>query len=165
MLRMGHRTYGNPRVETFGKDALVSIGSYCSISNEVVFLAGGEHHVEYVTTFPMTGMRGTSGRPNVDISVGSDVWIGWGATILAGVTIGNGVVVGARAVVRESVPDYAIVAGVPARIKRFRFNPGQISKLMQIKWWDWPSDKVDRYADLLMSSDIDRFIEVAMKEV
>lgn len=54
------------------------------------------------------------------IRIGCDVWVGANAMILAGVTIGDGAVVAAGAVVREDVPPYAVVAGVPATIKKYR---------------------------------------------
>lgn len=57
-----------------------------------------------------------------DIIVEEDVWIGTGATILAGVTLGRGCVVSAKAVVSHSVPPYALVVGVPASIKAVKFS-------------------------------------------
>jgi tetrahydrodipicolinate N-succinyltransferase len=70
------------------------------------------------------------------ISIGSDVWIGAGAMILDGVNIGHGAVVGARSVVTKNVPPYAIVAGVPARIIRYRFTDEIIARLLEIAWWN-----------------------------
>lgn len=54
------------------------------------------------------------------ITIGSDCWFGTNSIILAGVTIGNGVVVAAGSVVTKDMPDYAIVAGVPAKVIKFR---------------------------------------------
>lgn len=54
------------------------------------------------------------------IQIGRDVWIGANAIIMAGIHIGDGAVVAAGAVVREDVPEYAIVTGVPATIKKVR---------------------------------------------
>ena len=50
------------------------------------------------------------------IIIGDDVWIGIGARILDGVTVGSGCVIGAGAVVIRDIPDYAIAAGVPAKV-------------------------------------------------
>jgi acetyltransferase-like isoleucine patch superfamily enzyme len=71
------------------------------------------------------------------IVIGNDVWIGARAIILDGVVIGNGAIVGAGAVVTSSVPPYAVVAGAPARVMRYRFTPEQINLIESSKWWDW----------------------------
>ncbi|MDR7119377.1 acyltransferase [Rheinheimera soli] len=60
----------------------------------------------------------------LEVIISDDVWIGRNAVVLPGVTIGRGAIVGAGAVVTRSVPDFAIVAGVPAKIIRFRDPAG-----------------------------------------
>jgi hypothetical protein len=71
------------------------------------------------------------------VTIGHDVWIGHGATVLAGISIGNGAAVGSGAVVTKNLPPYAIVAGVPSKVIRYRF-PRQIAeRLQEIAWWDW----------------------------
>lgn len=86
------------------------------------------------------------------IHIGSDVWIGQGALIMDGITIGNGAVVGAGSLVNKDVPDYAIVAGVPARIVRYRFAEDEIEELKKIRWWEkdftWVSEHVDDFEDI-----------------
>ena len=72
--------------------------------------------------------------------IGNDVWVGYGATILRGVNIGNGAIIGAGAVVTKDVPPYAVVAGVPAKIIRFRFDDNKIDSLQKSNWWDKPFD-------------------------
>lgn len=54
---------------------------------------------------------------------------------MPGVTIGNGAVIGAMSVVTKDVPDYAIVAGSPARVIRSRFEEHVVALMMQSKWW------------------------------
>ncbi|MFV0293546.1 MAG: DapH/DapD/GlmU-related protein [Paracoccus sp. (in: a-proteobacteria)] len=68
-------------------------------------------------------------------TIGNDVWIGHGAQILAGVTVGDGAVVSAAAVVTKDVPAYAVVAGNPAVIKKWRLPPQLVSPLLRCKWW------------------------------
>lgn len=97
------------------------------------------------------------------IKVGNDVWLGRNVIITNGANIGNGVVAGAGAVITKDVPDYAIVAGVPARIIRYRYTAEQIEKLNKIAWWDWPDELIrERYDDFYI--DIDEFINKYYKE-
>jgi acetyltransferase-like isoleucine patch superfamily enzyme len=70
------------------------------------------------------------------VIIGSDVWIGNGVWIMEGVTIGDGAVVAAGAVVAKDIPPYAIAAGVPAKVKRYRFSEEDISFLLNLKWWN-----------------------------
>ncbi len=68
--------------------------------------------------------------------IGSDVWIGMGAYIKAGVRIGNGAIIGMGSIVTKDVPPYAIVAGNPAKIIKYRFEEETIKDLIDISWWD-----------------------------
>ncbi len=70
-------------------------------------------------------------------TIGNDVWIGHGAFILPGVTIGDGAVVAAMSVVTKDIPPYAVVAGSPARVVRYRFPEEQIEALQASKWWEF----------------------------
>lgn len=89
-----------------------------------------------------------------DIVVGNDVWIGFEAVIMAGVTIGDGAVIGTRAVVTKDVPPYTIVAGIPARPIRRRFSKEDILFLQEIKWWNWPVEKISEAIPYIQSGDI-----------
>jgi acetyltransferase-like isoleucine patch superfamily enzyme len=70
------------------------------------------------------------------VTVGNDVWTGHNVNVMPGVSIGNGAVIAAGAVVTRNVPPYAIVAGVPAVVKRYRFSESVIERLLRVKWWD-----------------------------
>lgn len=87
-----------------------------------------------------------------DIVVGHDVWIGFGALIRSGVTIGNGAVIGMGSVVVKDIPPYAVAAGNPARVLRYRFEPEVIKRLNAIDWWDWSITNIRKYAQLLNST-------------
>jgi len=74
--------------------------------------------------------------------VGNDVWIGFGATIMPGVKIGDGAIIATKSVVTKDVEPYAIVGGNPAKTIRKRFSEEKIKSLLEVKWWDWPIEKI-----------------------
>jgi acetyltransferase-like isoleucine patch superfamily enzyme len=165
-VSIGAHTYGVPNVCVFrGDRTLLSIGRYVSIGHDVQVLLGGNHRVDWVTTFPLRAVLGLPGayddghpRSRGDIVIGNDVWLGMGCKILSGVEIGDGAVVGAFSVVTRSVRPYAIVAGQPAREQRRRFGDAQVERLLRVRWWDWPDDKVRAEVDALSCADIDAFL-------
>ncbi|WP_083392979.1 CatB-related O-acetyltransferase [Curtobacterium sp. MMLR14_010] len=155
-LTVGRHSYGTPRFLTFRDDSTsISIGSFCSIGPDVTFILGGNHATDRVSTFPIAERlkvdRAVPGFPESrgKITVGNDVWIGHGATVLSGVTIGHGAVVAAGAVVARDVPPFAIVAGVPAAVIRFRLDEATQRAVLESKWWDLPDENIIGALDLL----------------
>ena len=160
---IGRGTYGSPRIFQYPNNAGLRIGAFTSIAADVGIFLGGNHHPEWVSTFPFGAMwreHAHADQPCTrgDVVIGNDVWIGRGAVIMSGVTIGDGAVIGAAAVVAKDVPPYAIAVGNPARVIRQRFAPEIVEKLLAIRWWDWPDDRIRRAAPMLQSPDIGRFI-------
>ena len=159
--KRGRHTYGDPVVMNYLAPASLTIGDYCSIADGCEILLGGEHHTEFVSTFPFNLVLkwGGSGYPHThgDVNIGNDVFIGRNVTILSGVTIGDGAVIGAGSTVAKDVPPYAIFAG--GEVKKFRFTDEQIQKLLNIKWWNWDEDKVKKAVPWLMNENIDEFIK------
>lgn len=159
LIKIGRHSYGHEFfVHWEGEPCQIYIGRYCSIAHGVRFFAGQEHHTEWGTTYPFSHLprewsecRAITGHPATrgNIIAENDVWIGYGALIRSGVTIGNGAVVGMGAVVTHSVPPYAIVAGNPARIVRYRFEQEVIERLQKIEWWTWPEDQIRTAAPIL----------------
>jgi len=88
--------------------------------------------------------------------IGNDVWIGAYSYINCSKVkcIGDGAIIGAGAVVLEDVPPYAVVVGVPAKIKRYRYSPDMIETLLRVKWWDWSTEEINANADALMSPEV-----------
>jgi virginiamycin A acetyltransferase len=125
------------------------IGRYGQIAHGVRFItASANHPMDGVSTYPFpifdAGLRPLwQAMPALpDTVIGHDVWIGHGAIILPGARIGHGVIIGAGAVVGGTVPDFAVVAGNPARILRMRFSPADSALLLTLAWWDWPPEAV-----------------------
>lgn len=164
---IGVGSYGDIEVHRFGEATTLTIGKYCSLADGVQIMLGGGHRTEWVTTYPFSALDAQhkiiSGHPvsKGSVVIGNDVWIGREAMILSGVMIGDGAVVGARSVVARDVPPYAIIAGNPAQVIRFRFSENQRAALKRIAWWDWPRERIDAAMPMLLNDDIDAFIAAA----
>ncbi len=137
-ISAGKGSYGNIHVLNFDPETKLQIGHFCSIAPNVAFIAGADHYTDRISTFPFLTKyvdgNTLEGLSKGDIIVEDDVWLGYGATILSGVHIGQGAVIAAGSVVAKDVPPYAIVGGVPAKIIKYRFEPGMIEELLKIDY-------------------------------
>lgn len=142
-------------------DVGMRIGRYSSIAEGVAAM-GPPHPIEWASSSPFSYFsnprrpfaeffedRGTPEPELLDfdhgtlrIAIGHDVWIGAHVTIRQGVQIGQGAVIGTRSVVTRDVPPYAVVAGVPARIIRYRFPDAMIERLLGSNWWRFTPDQL-----------------------
>jgi len=165
---IGDFTYGLPTIKHWGEKATLKIGKFCSFADNVTIFLGGNHRTDWVSTYPFNVLcdafpnaKTIIGHPATkgNVSIGNDVWIGFHATILSGVSIGNGAVIAANAVVTKDVPPYAIVAGNPAQIVKFRFSTETIDLLQKIQWWNWPIEKINSNVKKICNSDIDVFVK------
>jgi len=130
----------------------VTIGSFCSIASNT-FIREHGHNYKAVTNYfikyhVLGGNYGDDVVSKGPIVIENDVWIGTQSVILPGVTIGNGALIGANSVVDRDVPAYAIVAGSPAKVIKYRFETEVIARLMQIEWWHWSLDRIRRNQEL-----------------
>lgn len=141
------------------------IGKYCSIACGAKFLFNcANHTLKSISTytFPVFYEEWELKKTDVttawdykgDIIIGNDVWIGYEAIIMAGVRIGDGAIIAARAVVTKDIPPYTIVGGTPAKEIRKRFDMDVIAKLLILRWWDWPIDKIHRNLPSIMEGSL-----------
>lgn len=139
------------------------MGKFCSIASGVTIMLGGDHRVDWNSTYPFNSVMkeffpDIKGHPysKGDVNIGNDVWIGSEAKIMSGVTIADGCVVGANALVTKDVLEpYTIVGGVPARIIKKRFSQVVIQRLCEMQWWNWKDEDIVAVIPLLQSNDID----------
>ena len=165
--KFGVGSYGMPIIHDWDEGSSLEIGSYCSIASNVQIFLGGNHRAEWVTTFPFPAMvEETRSIENYGVSrgsvvIGSDVWLCSGCMILSGVTIGHGAIVAAGAVVSRDVEPYAVVAGNPARVIKWRFDEATRKALLKSAWWTWPETEIREISPLLCNTDITGFLEYA----
>ena len=126
---------GNSYIGCYCYISCAKIGRYVSIANNVS-IGQGEHLLDRASTSSVFYKDPWSILTADDCEIGSDVWIGVDAVVLRGVKVGVGAVIAANAVVTKDVPDFAVVAGVPARIIKYRFSESKISKIIATNWWE-----------------------------
>ncbi len=149
----------------FYGDRLV-IGKFCAIATGVQFIMNGANHrMNAVTTYPFSilGHGWEKSTPALsdlpfkgDTVVGNDVWIGQNVTVMPGIQIGDGAIIAANSTVTRDVPAYHIAGGNPCRIIRPRFDAKLIDFLLELKWWDWPAEKIFANLEILCSGDLTR---------
>ncbi len=177
---VGAFTYIQPQ----GEFTRTSIGRYCSIAASVC-VGPGQHATHTLSTHPFiydpedtTAKLGhfeayqkilgqhpfskpaeSSRKLSApDVRIGNDVWIGTRAIIMGGLTIGDGAIIAAGAIVTKDVPPYAVVAGVPARIVRYRFEPALIEQLLALRWWDYDMSQVSNRVDFGQVAEVIAFM-------
>ena len=155
-LHIGYGTYGgcwvNGQLKSQGYK--IRIGNYCSFAGNISILAVN-HHMDWFSTHPLLSdeidrskfgiFKASKNRGITEI--GNDVWVGQNVVILPGCEkIGDGAIIGAGSIVTHNVPSYAIVAGNPARILRYRFDDETIAKLQASRWWEMNSEELRKKA-------------------
>jgi acetyltransferase-like isoleucine patch superfamily enzyme len=142
----------NSKIDSYsyiGVDSTITrteIGKFCSIGKNCMIGLGKHPSSQYISTSPVF----YSDQKALDITfadrkyfeeygsitIGNDVWIGNRVVIMDNIKIGDGAIIGAGSVVTKDIPNYAIYAGVPAKLIRYRFSQEMISFLLEVKWWD-----------------------------
>ena len=137
-IHIGMYSYGCFSPENIPAGTL--IGRYCSFARGILIL-NGSHPVTFKSTHPFfynpsLGYVDKLLIERTKIIIGNDVWVGANATILPSVSqISDGAVIGAGSVVTKNVPPFAIVAGNPSKIAKYRFKEETIQKIIKSGWW------------------------------
>jgi len=171
MMHCGKYSYGHPIIHNWNDPNIkLNVGNFTSIAANVHVYLSGNHRHDWVTTYPFGHINHNVfdnfngvGHPSSkgDVVIGNDVWIGNNATIMSGITIGDGAVVACNSHVVKNVEPYSMIGGNPARFIKYRFTQEQIEKLLEIKWWNWDDEKINKFTPLLCNPDIDEFIKAA----
>ena len=114
-ITIGNNTYIGENNNLRAADGIIDIGNGCLISQGITIVTSN-HDIKKSIPISQQGWVSKKGR----ITIFDDVWIGANAVILPDVTIGKGAVVAAGSVVTKDIPEYSIVAGVPAKIIKYR---------------------------------------------
>lgn len=148
------------------------IGRFCSISGSCI-IGLGNHPINTISTSPIfyskkngTGTKWVENshfQEYKKVVVGNDVWIGTGVIVMGGVTIGDGAIIGAGALVTKDVPPYSIVAGVTAKVIKYRFEDDVIQKLLKINWWNFDETLLRKNIHLFQSNNISSVVDDLMK--
>jgi acetyltransferase-like isoleucine patch superfamily enzyme len=171
-MSVGKYSYGRPNINWNNNDAELIIGNFCSIANGVNIYLGGNHRIDWITTYPFGHIHKNIfnkfdgvGHPSTkgNVVIGNDVWIGANSTIMSGIKIGDGSVIANNSHVVKDVEPYSLVGGNPAKHIRYRFTQEQIKELLDIQWWYWEDEKINEFTKILCNNDIDDFIALAKK--
>lgn len=134
------------------------IGNFVCFGAECVIMMGGNqlHRIDWIAAFPFDTRSFVAAGDTV---IGDGCWIGSRAMIMQGVTLGEGAVVATGAVVTQDVPPYAVVAGVPAKIIKYRFPAEKIAQLIALKLYEHNEKQILAMRESLQSDDVDALIQ------
>jgi virginiamycin A acetyltransferase len=121
-----------------------NIGKYVAFGYNIRLITSNHETSEVILQYNLSKQLGIKPKTGskIDINIGHNVWIGDNVIITPGVSVANGAIIGAGSVVTKNVPPYAIFAGVPAKLIRYRFEDDRINEIEKLLWWDWSFEKM-----------------------
>jgi len=151
-------------------DKLV-IGKFCAIATGTKFIMNGANHkIDGFSAYPFQIFRNGWEKVLPDLSqlpykgdtvLGNDVWLGFETLVMPGVKIGDGAIVASRSVVTKDIEPYTIVGGNPAKPIRKRFDDATIATLLEVRWWDWPTEVISENLKAITSNNLDSLRRIA----
>lgn len=145
-------------------DGLLQIGGYCCVAEGCyINVAGDSHPVDYPSLYGFekknlrlrfdklpfdlpvkyTKLCDTA-ESKAGVTIGNDVWLGRNVRVFNGVSIADGCIIAEGSLVKKNCEPYGIYGGIPAKLIRYRFSKGIIDQLLEIQWWNWPFNKIER---------------------
>jgi acetyltransferase-like isoleucine patch superfamily enzyme len=166
---VGKYTYGHQNIEIYywGEGTWLDIGSFCSISGYVHVYLGGNHRLDWATTYPFGHINQNifdsfdgEGHPQTkgNVVIGNDVWIGTHVTIMSGVTIGDGATIANNSVITKDVEPYTVVGGNPAKFIKKRFDDETVNQLLELKWWELEDSHINQMSPYLCNSNFKEYL-------
>lgn len=151
-ITIGNYTSLNgPNMDMITKVNEVVIGNFCSIARNVSFQEFNHDFNQLTSYYVNKNLKNKNVIDDINskgaIILGHDVWIGTQCVILSGVNIGTGAVIAANSVVTNDIPPYAIAAGSPAKVIKYRFNEATIKFLLSSEWWNKPKEEIIKFYD------------------
>lgn len=152
------------------------IGRFCSIASGTTFMMGSANHrISSISAYPFSVFGGAweeNTPPHLsqlpfkgDTVVGNDVWFGRECRVMPGVKIGDGAIIAAYSVVAKDVEPYTVVGGNPARPIKKRFDDALTAMLLELKWWDFPPEKLVEFLPVLCSGSISAVRQAVQAEL
>lgn len=172
MPKIGKYTYvicnEKPEVYFEDPDNMCSIGRFCSIGARLKMYGGGNHRMDWISTYPFENVIDgveVEGHPATKgpVIIGNDVWIGNDVTLMSGSIIGDGCCIGAGSVVRGKFEPYTVLYGNPAKYVKSRFSITTAKKLQKLAWWNWELDEIRQILPELHSSNWNLLFEKAQQ--
>lgn len=148
------------------KNYISEIGSFCSI-NKTAFMEA-DHKMGVTTShevYRLAGIEIKDSKEQARVAIGNDVWIGANTFINASKVsrIGDGAIIAAGAVVVSDVPPYAVMCGIPAKVKKYRFTPEEIQILERVQWWNWKDEEIKDKIALFLDKEL--FFETCKRQI
>lgn len=135
-----------PNLDIYSGTGIVNIGKFCSIARNVSMQLDSHNHKKITTFLIFKNLIKEANNSELilkgNMNIRNDVWIGTNSVLSGNITIGNGAVIAANSFVNRDIPPYAIVAGSPAKIIKYRFDEETRDILNDLNWWDWDINKI-----------------------